>query len=123
MGCFWHNARGMHLNWPKSSNTSLTELGTNLQSLLDGLCWKSAEAVIAGVNSALAAAIRDHQSTSLQQYKLFLENSLGGSAAAAHSLLKVYERDGTLSYEDEEQERLWQQGVSLQERMTTRINV
>ena len=56
------------------------------------------------------------------KYSTFLDNSLCGAAAAGHGLLRVYEADAGASYEDADTQRLLKQGVSLKERMTTRIS-
>ena len=72
-------------------------------------------------NDCLARAIKEHGKEATRKYEIFLENSLCGSASAGHNLLKVYEKDAGISYEDIETQRLLKQGATLKERMVTRI--
>ena len=56
------------------------------------------------------------------RYREFLDNSLLGSAPVGHALLKAFESDGIVTYEDAEQQRLKLYGESLGQRMTSRLN-
>ena len=72
-------------------------------------------------NDCLWNAVQCSAKESNQRYLQFLRKSLAGSAGVGHSLLKTFERDAGVSYEEVDDIRAETQGPSVKDRMVTRI--
>ena len=92
-----------------------------IEKLLSEKLVKYANGALLLANDCLARAIKEHGKDATRKYETFLENSLCGSASVGHNLLKVYEKDAGISYEDIEAQRLLKQGATLKESMVSRI--
>ena len=79
------------------------------------------EQAIQITNHCLRKAVQCSAKESNQKYLHFLQKSLIGSAGVGHSLLKTFERDAAISYEEVDDIRAMTQGLNVKDRMTTRI--
>ena len=78
-----------------------------LLDLTCNLSVQKATAVILGLNKVLQFALREFDKVSAIRYNTFLESSLLGAAPVGHALLKAFEKDGNITFEDSEQQQSW----------------
>ena len=97
-------------------------MGKLLNDLIYTLSTEKATDAILAINKVLQFALREFDRNTSIRYKEFLDSSLLGSATVGHALLRAFEKDGNITYEDAEQQRLNVHGESLSQKMTSRIN-
>ena len=111
-----------HHHWPKTADSGPEAISELLLDLTCNLSVQKATAVILALNKVLQFALREFDKVSAIRYNTFLESSLLGSAPVGHALLKAFEKDGNITYEDSEQQWLKIHGSSIGQRMVSRIN-
>ena len=94
-------------------SSATPKLKVLIDKLLSAKLVKYANGALLLTNDCLARAIKEHGKESTRKYGTFLENSLCGSASAGRRLLKVYERDAGISYEDIETQRILKQSATM----------
>ena len=108
--------------WPNAHEDTPKELLDLIYPMLQAPSEHLTQRCIAYVNNILTAALKNMQQKTSAQYKDFMLKALEGSAAGGHALLHVFEKDAGKSYETMEDARQQVQGISVQERMVSRIN-
>jgi hypothetical protein len=107
--------------WPPRVKSSPAAFQNKVHTAIQELKDSSIKEAIVSCNKALHAAIAQDNADTTHKYQDFLRKSLAGSAGTAHALLRAFEKDNGISYEVIDDTRAKTQGVSIQERMTTRF--
>ena len=112
----------MDASAPVSACGKVEELKRHLHAALKDQAINEAREAILLTNDVLSAAIKQHGAESTRAYQQFIVASCAGAAAGGHALVKCYERDAGISYEDQHATMQLAQGIDVAARMNTRID-